>query len=124
MLPGLCQGIVGVVYRKDNPLKFNDWLKEDHDAMLAASVERAFLNSLDKLSPWEGRPPLAGLLERNDDSQLGFLFRGLLAKPDGSTVLRISDILPADASILEASELGHRFGLELLERAGTHFFET
>ena len=124
MLPGLCQGIVGVVYRKDNPLKFQDWLKEDHDAMLAASVERALLNSLDKLSPWKGRPPLAGLLERIDDIERHLVFRGLLAKPDGSTVLRISGILPVDASTLEASELGHRVGLELLERAGTHFFET
>jgi hydroxymethylbilane synthase len=83
MLPGLCQGIVAAVVSSDREY---GWMVEDHDAKIAASAERAFLNSLDASSPWEGRPPLAGLMERSDGK---WVFRGLLARPDGAQVLKV-----------------------------------
>jgi hydroxymethylbilane synthase len=136
MLPGLCQGIVAAVVVSSSAAGFEyggvgsvgvGWM-EDHDAKIAASAERAFLNSLDASSPWEGRPPLAGLMERSssssDDGGM-WVFRGLLARPDGAQVLRVrKEISCGDCcSIREAEILGEQAGLEILAQAGPHFYD-
>lgn len=148
MVPGLCQGIICAVYRENNKWKFQDWLPNDLDSAIAASAERAFLNSLDESSPWEGRPPLAGLMERqstnnNEDDNnnnknaevdgctTSWTFHGLLARPDGSNVLCTSETISlatADATdhcstTTMASKLGQKLGLELLAKAGPHFYD-
>ena len=118
ILPGLCQGIVAAVYRKSDP-SINAWtIPQDHSATMAAHAERAFLNALDEISPWTGRPPLAGLLEQQNG---GWKFRGLLARPDGTRVLRVQGSLPVDASELDAASLGTRLGLELKDMTGSNF---
>jgi hydroxymethylbilane synthase len=131
MLPAACQGIVAAVYLQNNPWNFEEWLHEDHDAAVAASAERAFLDSLDASSPWVGRPPLAGLMERSitrkddddDNQEHPWTFRGLLARPDGSRVLKTSAVLPGDCSKSDAEALGKKLGLELLAEAGPHFYD-
>ena len=117
MLPGACQGIVAAVCRRDESV----FWKNNLDAFVAASAERAFLNTLDKLSPWPGRPPLACLMQRDGNA---WTFQGLLATPDGSRLLRASsrsDCL--DLTSDEVTDIGVNVGRELLERAGEHFFD-
>jgi hypothetical protein len=113
-LPG--DSIVAAVYRKDNQWAFEEWFPQDHDATIAAFAERAFLDSLDKSSPWTGRPPLAGLMERSRISKHKWMFRGLLARPDGSRVLKASAIVPGDGTKAHAEVVGFKIGLELLDK--------
>lgn len=134
MLPGVCQGIVAAVYNPNNEWNFQEWLPVDHDAAVAASAERSFLDNLDASSPWAGRPPCAGLMERsisrrnidkdNDkQEEHPWTFRGLLARPDGSRVLKTSAVVPGDCSKSFAAALGTKMGLELLSEAGPRFFD-
>jgi hydroxymethylbilane synthase len=118
MLPGLCQGIVAAVVSSGFEHAWR--MVEDHDAKIAASAERAFLNSLDASSPWEGRPPLAGLMERSDGM---WVFRGLLARPDGTQVLKVRKEVSGECTSGEAAELGEQAGLEILAQAGSHFYD-
>ena len=117
MLPGLCQGIVAAVV--SSGFNYGDWM-EDHDVKIAASAERAFLNSLDASSPWEGRPPLAGLMERSAGK---WVFRGLLARPDGAQVLKVRKEVSGECTSSEAAELGEQAGLEILAQTGSHFYD-
>ena len=122
MLPGLCQGIVAAVVSSTGS-NHGNWM-EDHDAKIAASAERAFLNRLDASSPWEGRPPLAGLMERTTSSSDGkWVFRGLLARPDGAQVLRVMKEVSGECTSSEAAELGEQAGLEILAQTGSHFYD-
>jgi hydroxymethylbilane synthase len=126
MLPGACQGIVGAVCLDQNDKLKRLLLKQmNHDATIAASAERSFLDCLDSSSPWVGRPPLAGLMQRCSGlkGDGGWVFRGLLARPDGKQVLRASEILSEDCSIEDAVEVGARIGSELLLKAGSNFYD-
>jgi hydroxymethylbilane synthase len=136
MLPGVCQGIVAAVYRpSDDTHPFEAWFPQNHESLLAASAERAFLDALDESSPWAGRPPLAGLMEQktnsdnnnnnnNNTPSSSWTFRGLLARPDGSRVLEATGELPGDCTKADAEELGSQIGLELLAQSGgIHFYD-
>lgn len=130
MLPGLGQGIIAAVVCRTNGsnVKSITW-EENLDASIAASAERAFLNTVDKLAlrPWAGRPPLAGLMQRVTDDKGDnsgsnkWVFQGLLAKPDGSQVLHASSE-PTDVFTKEqAVNIGTSVGLNILHKAGSNF---
>lgn len=123
MLPGLCQGIIAVTCRCDNSKVLSILQKlDDHDVRIAASTERAYLNTLQQISPWNGRPPLAGYMRRVSSSQ--WMFNGLLATPDGSKVLRVERIIiNENCNIESAQRLGEDAGLEVLNRAGDSFLD-
>jgi hydroxymethylbilane synthase len=124
MLPGVCQGIVAAAYRpSDDTNQFEAWFPQNHESLMAASAERAFLDALDESSPWAGRPPLAGLMEQKtngdkNNTPSSWTFRGLLARPDGSRVLETTGDLPGDCTKADAEELGTQAGLELLAQSG------
>ena len=134
MVPGLGQGIVTAVVRNQDVESSTNYPWPQHmPSWIAASAERAFLNTVDPLSPWQGRPPLAGIMEPqllpNEDGVTatavgGWIFRGLLARPDGSRVLHASrSIQSSVCSPQEAEALGIQVGMDLLDQAGLHFFE-
>ena len=63
------------------------------------------------------------LMER-DHQEKEWVLRGLLARPDGSKVLRIRQTVPRDSiSVKEAQELGQKCALELLQEAGSGFYQ-
>ncbi len=85
MVPAAAQGIVGITLRADD----TDLLEclaaiEDPDSRTAAIAERAMLGRLDGSC----RTPIAGHAEIRADGQL--ILTGLVARPDGSFLLRRS----------------------------------
>lgn len=128
MLPAVCQGIVTVVGCRDNPIVSQLWGAEmnHHSSAVAAAAERAFLDVVDQSSPWKGRPPLAGLMQYNARDKV-WTFRGLLATPDGTKVLRKSTqtIIRENEpmTIEQSAAIGKQIGCELIEEAGAHFFD-
>ena len=135
MLPAACQGVVAVTCRKNDKETIACLTRiNNRDAMLVAAAERAFLDTLDGFSPskyhgvsiqWAGRPPLAAFLEKKNDHD--FLFHGLLARPDGSKVLRdsIPVSFPCNGAIPtnEAAKVGRETAEHLVQIAGDYFFE-
>jgi hydroxymethylbilane synthase len=112
MLPAVAQGAIGIEIRADDhrcrallaPL--DDPLTRD-----AVAVERAFLACLDGSC----RTPIAGLARIDAEGRLDF--QGLIAKPDGSAVLRVA----RDGTAAMAAAIGRDAGEELLKRAGPGF---
>ena len=80
-------------------------------------------------TPWLGRPPLAAFLEKISDTE--WIFHGLLARPDGTKVLRES--VPVTFSTvskemlhvceIEAEKVGQECAKDLLQQAGTSFYD-
>ncbi|HJN23466.1 MAG: hydroxymethylbilane synthase [Rhodospirillales bacterium] len=114
ILPAVGQGAVGVTCRADDA-RANDLLAplNDHQTMTRVTAERAFLEVLDGSC----RTPIAALAEFAGDGAL--LFRGLIARPDGSELLRAERRGAAAAAAL----MGHDAGSELRGRAGRGFFQ-
>ena len=136
MLSGACQGIVAVVCRStDSSLISMLEQISDKDSSIAAAAERSFLDVLDSFSPshyhgltetaWVGRPPLATLLERCDNTEGNgeWSFRGLLARPDGLKVLRTCQTVANELSVEDAIKLGGECAQHLLEKAGPDFYQ-
>ena len=131
MLPGCAQGIIGAVCRSDNA-EIRELLRsvDDSDTRIAALAERAVLSAVDGLAPWEGRPPLAALMQRSEvitdeegmRPELGWELRAMLAHPDGEKVLKIRRTASAACSNKGAIGLGREVGKELLKQAGPSFF--
>ena len=92
---------------------------DDPDAHVAAAAERSLLDAVDGLSPWTGRPPVGTLMERGDAG--GWTLRGLVARPDGSEVVRVKRTAPAEVDPAEAAALGREAGEELVALAGADF---
>jgi len=137
MLSGACQGIVGVAIRASDA-STSDWLSKinDVDASITAAAERSFLDVLDSFRPitynndesleWKGRPPLAALMAKSgneDDENDSWTFQGMLARPDGSKVLRSVSSAPNCISMNEGKELGEACAKHLLEKAGPDFYQ-
>jgi len=124
MLPGCGQGVVAITCRSDN----TDVLSllqevDDHEARIAATTERAFLDTVQKLSPWDGRPPVAGFM-RPSEKSTEWLFNGLLATPDGAQVLRVQDSCEAKRCNEEmAQHLGQIAGEQAVKMAGDGFLD-
>lgn len=118
MLPGVGQGIICAVCRGNGDVLRLLRSANDRDAHVAAAAERAFLDVLDATSPWSGRPPLGALMARVEG---GWRLNGLLARPDGTRVIRVERSAPVACSVAEAEALGRDAAEELTERAGAHF---
>lgn len=130
MLSGCCQGIVAMVCRTDD-ITVQKLLQtiNNHDSHIAAAAERSFLDTLDSFSPstyhrqkWIGRPPLAALMKRQQQPSMKWIFKGLLARPDGSKVVKTSCTLSADCSVQEAIQVGQNCGKDLMQQAGSRFY--
>jgi hydroxymethylbilane synthase len=138
ILSGSCQGIVATTCRSSDSTTLNLLREIDHhDSSIAAAAERTFLDGLDSFRPtlyegsteWIGRPPLAALMTKRglDDDAIekwdsGWTFRGLLARPDGLTVIKTLKTTHGALSIDDARALGKEQAEKLLLEAGPDFY--
>ncbi len=113
MLPAVGQGAIGVTCRSGD-VRVRELLAAiAHPPSLACvACERAMLAALDGSC----RTPIAGLAVV--DGKGGLTLRGLVARPDGSELLRTT----RSGSIADAEKIGRDAGLELKRRAGPGFF--
>ena len=114
MLPGAAQGIIAVVCRTDDASTKAILLKIDEpESRLSATAERALLDVVDESlrRNWPGRPPVATYC-------CGDVLWGLLATPDGSVGVEVSENLRDGES---SEELGRRAGRALVEECGRDF---
>lgn len=112
MLPAAGQGIVGITARADDTQVMDMLAAIEHaPTRIAADAERALLGSLDGSC----RTP-AGAFAEIQDGRVHL--RGLVARPDGSFLLRDS----ADAPIGDAARLGAELGAALRARAPADIF--
>jgi len=141
ILSGCCQGIIAATCRSTDQNTV-ELLRNSIDVVesrIAATAERAFLDTLDSFRPtlykesmkWSGRPPLAACMKNTsvetsscDNSGADeWTFRGILAKPDGSTVLSTEKVLKGETMAVERSRLlGIECAQTLLNRAGPSFY--
>ncbi len=114
MLPAVAQGAIGLACRTADDSVNARLLALDHPATTTAvTVERAMLEALDGSC----RTPIAALARFGADGNLAL--DGLVARPDGSEVLRVSRAGPPR----DARALGWDAGMELRGRAGPGFFD-
>lgn len=112
LLPACAQGAVGVTCRADDTRTLEFLKPLDHAPTRAAVMcERAMLDALDGSC----RTPIAGLAEISGDE---IKLRGLVAKIDGSEILRGEQSGMLD----DAEDIGRATGEELKSRAGPDFF--
>ena len=109
MLPAACQGAIGLEIRLND-----DWARSLCDAIshqesaIAVAAERAFLAELDGSC----RTPIAALATVADGS---VRLQGLVARPDGTAIVRVEDrAAAADAARLGA-EAGRRIKADMPE---------
>jgi len=112
MLPAVAQGAIGIECRSGD-LQAKDYLSPlNHDeTALCIGVERALLTVLDGSC----RTPIAALCEYEG---AGVRLRALVARPDGSEILRTT----REGAKTDAMALGEDAGRELLKAAGPGFF--
>jgi hydroxymethylbilane synthase len=125
LLPGAGQGIIAITCRtKDtNTISLLQEIDND-DNRIAATSERSFLDAVDHLSPWSGRPPVAALMTPPDNEEEFWHFRGLLATPDGSKVLTVNETMHGShCNEADAFKLGRVAAKDLLKQAGAHFLD-
>jgi hydroxymethylbilane synthase len=108
MVPAAGQGIVAITVRADDT-ELHELLAaiEDPEAKAVATAERALLAALDGSC----RTPIGGHARLLPDGSLHLT--GLIARPDGSFLLRRTLAGPAG----DAAHIGHELGREL--RAGS-----
>ena len=114
MLPAVGQGTIAIARRRgDAAMRSLLAPLDDPDAAAASRAERAMLARLGGSC----RSPIAGLAVAAPGGRIAFT--GLVARPDGSVVIVLSDSAPA----AEAAALGDALGARLAERAGPGFFD-
>ncbi|MCP5363642.1 MAG: hydroxymethylbilane synthase [Hyphomicrobiales bacterium] len=113
MLPAVGQGAIGVTCRSGDT-SLLEWLASAGDVPTDQQIraERAMLAVLDGSC----RTPIAGLAQVDQADQLRL--RGLVARPDGSRVIRGERVGPA----IDGPRMGQDLGEELAQRAGDGFF--
>jgi hydroxymethylbilane synthase len=111
MLPAVAQGAIGVACRADDVRALAATL-DDAETARAVSAERAMLARLDGSC----RTPIAALAV-GDGGALDL--RGLIAKTDGSAVVKARETAPA----ADGAALGEAVAERLLEQAGPGFLE-
>lgn len=112
ILPACAQGAIGVTCRADDTRTLAFLEKLDHAPTRAAVMcERAMLDALDGSC----RTPIAGLAEISGNK---INLRGLVAKIDGSEVLRGEQ----SGMVADAEDIGRATGEDLKSRAGPDFF--
>lgn len=125
LLPGAGQGIIAITCRTNDTNTISLLQEMDnYDNRIAATSERSFLDAVDHLSPWSGRPPVAALMTPPDNEEEFWHFRGLLATPDGSKVLKVNETMHVShCNEADAFKLGRVAVKDLLKQAGDHFFD-
>jgi hydroxymethylbilane synthase len=104
MVPAAGQGIIGITVRaEDTPLRELLAGIEDPEARAVSTAERALLAALDGSC----RTPIGGFARKLPDGRLHLT--GLVARPDGSFLLKRSVHGPAE----QAAEMGASLGSEL-----------
>ena len=113
MLPAVAQGAIGIERRRDDT-RTAEMLEAIHDKVTGQrlAAERAFLAALDGSC----ETPIAGLAELDGGT---LRLRGQVLRPDGSEALDDDQSAPVE----DGAKLGHDMGRQLLERAGTGFFD-
>ena len=113
MLPAVAQGAIGIQCRSDDAQALKYLAGLNHaDTKSAVDCERAFLAELDG----NCRTPIAGQAKIIDGK---LHFRGLISKPDGTEMIRVSKV----GEVKDAVALGHAAGLEIKTIAGPKFKE-
>jgi hydroxymethylbilane synthase len=115
MLPAAAQGAIGVEARADDTAVL-DLLAalDDSTTSLCIAAERAVLAALDGSC----RTPIGAFATLDAGSDTVSL-QGLVARPDGSELHRLSDAAPAAEAVAMATELGNR----LRAKMAPGFFE-
>lgn len=122
MLPAVGQGAIGIEIRADD-MPMRELLDRIHcfESGLCLAAERAFLAKLGGSC----RSPIAGLAElsgaKDDDGNVLLDFNGLVARMDGSEIMRVG----RDKRIKseeQAAEIGFDAADELLSRMPEDFF--
>jgi hydroxymethylbilane synthase len=114
LLPAVGQGAIGITCRGGDDAALEIVAPLNHaPSWDRVTAERAMLAALDGSC----RTPIGGLAEINEDGTLSL--RGLVARADGSEIIKTSRRGPAT----EAEALGRDAGEELRGRAGPGFFE-
>jgi hydroxymethylbilane synthase len=114
LLPAVGQGAIGITCRTEDDDVRGLLSVLNHDATkTAVMAERAMLEVLDGSC----RTPIAALAQLDADDRLSF--RGLIARPDGSRVIRTH----RDGVASDAWSLGRDAGQELRRRGGPDFFD-
>jgi hydroxymethylbilane synthase len=104
MVPAVCQGIVGVTVRAaDSALRDLLAAIEDPEARAVASAERALLAALDGSC----RTPIGGYAHLLPNGELHI--SGLVARPDGSFLLRRR----LHGQVADAARIGAELGASL-----------
>jgi hydroxymethylbilane synthase len=112
-LPAVGQGAIGIETREDNKRVRELLAHIDHaDTSIAIACERAFLAALDGSC----KTPIAGHATVSGDA---VQFRGLIARPDGSSAHDIS----GTGNREDAATIGADAGRGLKHRAGPGFFD-
>ncbi|GJQ09611.1 hypothetical protein GpartN1_g1402.t1 [Galdieria partita] len=114
MLPAVAQGAIGVTIREDDEVAYS-WISQLDDAhsRICIECERSFLSSLDGSC----RTPIAGQAWITENNKLHF--RGLVAYPDGSSLVETSKV----GDLMNNIEIGKQAGEELRVKIGDNFFE-
>jgi hydroxymethylbilane synthase len=112
MLPAACQGAIGLEIRLDDDRAqcFCATLNDDRTA-IAITAERAFLAALDGSC----RTPIAALA-RFDAGDIDF--EGLVARPDGTAIIRLRD----RAAATDAAMIGHEVAQRIKADMPLDFF--
>ena len=112
MLPAVGQGVVAIACRRsDSRVRGRLAALDDASTTAAAAAERAMLARLDGSC----RTPIAGLAQIAPDGRL--TLRGLVARPDGSETVALSET----GDRADAAAVGDALGRRLAERAGDGF---
>lgn len=115
MLPAAAQGAIGVEARADDAAVCDLLAALDDPATsLCIAAERAVLAALDGSC----RTPI-GAFATLDDAGDTVSLQGLVARPDGSELYRLSDKAPAANAVAMATEMGNR----LRAKMAPGFFE-
>jgi hydroxymethylbilane synthase len=114
MVPSACQGIVGITIRTEDTELFSLLSGiEDPEAKAVATAERALLAALDGSC----RTPIGGYARLQEDGTLHLT--GLVARPDGSFLLKRTATGPKS----EAAQLGTELGQSLKSDSPSDIFE-
>ena len=112
MLPAVAQGAIAIQCRDDDARSLELLKKLNHqDTLTAVTCERAFLAALDG----NCKTPIAGQAVLKDGR---LHFKGLIAKPDGSGIIRVEETADPD----DAERLGQHCGEKVKAQAGADYF--
>merc|ERR1712216_783730 len=109
MLPAVAQGAIGIQCR-ENDERIERYLAalNHQETKVSVDCERAFLAALDG----NCRTPIAGQATVSGDQMI---FRGLVAKPDGSVIFETNRAGP----VVDAVKMGTEAGEELKAKCGS-----